>query len=262
MIVDFTLQQYEALCLTLLESDYLPLTIGQYLDNQQTHENIVIMRHDVDRRPMNALRMARLENRLGLHSTYYFRYTRQVFKPSIIKEIYGLGHEIGYHYETLSKARGDYKRAIDLFKRELEQFRALADIQTISMHGSPLSPFDNRDLWLKYDYHDFKILGEAYLSINYKEIQYLTDTGRTWNRTFYNLRDHTSEMRTETFIKSTCDLILAIREKRFPSLCISSHPERWSTDFTEWSLSLVSDLTANLAKATIRFVSRQSLKRL
>jgi len=47
--------------------------------------------------------MARLENELGIKATYFFRTIPHTFKPEIIKEIAGMGHEIGYHYENLSE---------------------------------------------------------------------------------------------------------------------------------------------------------------
>ena len=65
---------------------------------------MVVLRHDIDRKPMNALRMAELEYELGIQSTYYFRFPC-TFKPEIIRKIRDLGHEVGYHYEVLSKAK-------------------------------------------------------------------------------------------------------------------------------------------------------------
>lgn len=40
------------------------------------------MRHDVDRKPQNALRMAKLENDLGIKVTYYFRIITKPAKPN------------------------------------------------------------------------------------------------------------------------------------------------------------------------------------
>jgi hypothetical protein len=100
----------------------------------------------VDRKPENALKMAELEHALGVCSTYYFRHPH-TFIPEIIEQVLSLGHEVGYHYEVLAKAKGDYEEAIGLFARELEEFRSLCDVRTICMHGSPLSRYDNRDLW-------------------------------------------------------------------------------------------------------------------
>ena len=109
---DFTLDKYRELCLALLDSGYTPLTVYSYLvleGNNNNNNKLVVLRHDIDRRPGNALRMAELEHELGIQSTYYFRFP-YTFKPEIIRKIHDLGHEIGYRYEVLSKAKGDYEK--------------------------------------------------------------------------------------------------------------------------------------------------------
>jgi len=53
----------------------------------------------------------------------------------------------------------DCRLAIEDFRINLDKFRAIYPVKTICMHGSPLSKFDNRLLWEKYDYRDFGIVG-------------------------------------------------------------------------------------------------------
>ena len=57
------------------------------------------------------------------------------------------------------------------------------------MHGSPLSKWDNRDLWKRYDYRDFGIIAEPYFDVDFNEVLYLTDTGRRWNNSKASVRD-------------------------------------------------------------------------
>ena len=84
---DFTMGKYEELCLALLDSGYTPLTVYSYLEGQKKKNNkLVVLRHDIDRKPMNALKMAELENELKIQSTYYFRFP-YTFKSDIIKRI-------------------------------------------------------------------------------------------------------------------------------------------------------------------------------
>ena len=97
--MDFTLSKYEELCLALLDSGYTPLTVYSYLvlggqkkKKNNNNNKLVVLRHDIDRKPKNALRMAELEHELGIQSTYYFRFP-YTFKPDIIGKIHGLGHE-------------------------------------------------------------------------------------------------------------------------------------------------------------------------
>ena len=168
MTLDFTLEKYRELCKAIVKN-YEPLTVVSYLEDKPSGKT-VIMRHDVDRKPENALKMAELESELGIKSTYYFRIKDGVFVPGIVKEIAEIGHEIGYHYEVLDKAKGDYNKAIKIFKEELKTFREICDVKTICMHGNPLSKWVNKDLWKRYDFKEFGIIGEPYLSIDYKKV--------------------------------------------------------------------------------------------
>ena len=46
-----------------------------------------------------------------------------------------------------------------------------------------------RDLWKKYNYRDFGIIGEPYFDVDYSKVLYLTDTGRRWDGDKVNVRD-------------------------------------------------------------------------
>ncbi len=183
---DYTVEKYRELC-GAIKGNYESLTFEEYLNNLNFKNNFIILRHDVDRMPGNALKTAESETEFNLKSTYYFRTNKAVFRKEIIEEIASLGHEIGYHYECMDKAKGDYEKAIRIFKNDLEKFREIYDVKTICMHGNPLTKYDNRDLWKKYDYREFGISGEAYLSLG-KDIAYFSDTGRNWGNK-YKVKD-------------------------------------------------------------------------
>jgi hypothetical protein len=138
---------------------------------------VIILRHDVDRRPGNALKTARLEHDLGIPASYYFRAVPESWDEAIIQKIAGLGHEIGYHYENLSACKGDPGRAWEDFQANLAKLRDLAPVTTICMHGSPLSRINNLDLWKTHDYKALGIVGEPYLDVDFTQVFYLTDTG-------------------------------------------------------------------------------------
>lgn len=257
MCRDFTLDKYRELCQAVINSGYQVLTVSRYLENQNVSPQLVILRHDVDRSPGNALRMAGMERELNIVATYYFRKRRHTFKPEIIRSIALMGHEIGYHYEALVKARGDYERAIQVFEDELNEFRQICDVKTISMHGSPLSKYDNRDLWQKYDFRKFGIIGEAYLSVDYDKVAYLTDTGRAWDAQRYNLRDRVGSD-SNLPVSVTDDLITIIRRHEVDQLCIQTHPNRWPTNRLAWGISAVEDWAVNQAKRAISLTRSQS----
>lgn len=243
---DFTMEKYEGLCRSLLNSGYHVLTVSQSISNKLRDRSAVI-RHDVDRKIDNALKMAELEHELGIHSTYYFRYP-YTFKPDVIKRIESLGNEIGYHYEVLAKVKGDQNKAITVFSQELAAFRTISEVRTISMHGSPLSRYDNRDLWIKNDFRDYGIEGEAYLSLASKGLRYLSDTGRDWGGR-YSIKDKMPQT-IAVPIHTTDELITWINSTN-DNLYINVHPERWANSEMERVVSSIKDGIMNIGKMSV-----------
>lgn len=235
--------------MTLLDYGIKPMTLIAYISQRPLDLRVCILRHDVDRKPINALKMAKLESNLKIKSTYYFRYP-YTFMPDIIRNISDMGHEIGYHYETLAKAKGDYEKAINLFEMELEEFRKIVDVETICMHGSPLSKYDNRDLWKKYDFRDLGIKGEAYLTMVKQGTRYLSDTGRSWNGK-HSLRDTMPGTESLLRVESTDDLIDHIANSTELSHYLTVHPERWALGNKEWIIAYAKDLAMNAGKTMI-----------
>lgn len=204
--------------------------------------------------------MASLEQSLGVQATYYFRTTSNVFRPEVIRRVKSQGHEIGYHYETLAACQGDYEQARHRFEMELAQFRVITPVETIAMHGSPLSRYDNRALWNRYDYKQYDLLGEAYLDIDYTQIGYITDAGRSWAAKQTNLRDRPLEKNILQLpaVHTTVQLIELIQSKKYPRLIIQAHPERWAYSRLTWVRSFGMDLVANGVK---RLLSMRSSRR-
>lgn len=248
MVRDFTLAKYQELILALLDARYTPLTVRDYLEGQHRGQRCVVLRHDVDRRPGNALAMAALEADLGIAATYYFRHPA-TFIPEVIARVQTLGHEVGYHYEVFAKARGDYTEAIGLFGRELAEFRELCDVKTICMHGSPLSRYDNRDLWKAYDFQTFGIVGEAYLSMAEKGLCYFTDTGRNWGGK-HSVRDAMPGAGTAP-VETTDDLVRWIGDGGVEGLYLTVHPERWAVSERGWAVGYAMDLVMNAGKSML-----------
>jgi hypothetical protein len=250
MVRDFTMAKYGELCRVLLGAGYTPATVYQYLTDPPGGRTVVL-RHDVDRKPENALRMAELEHALGVCSTYYFRHPA-TFVPEVIKAIHALGHEVGYHYEVLAKAGGDYEKAIGLFARELEELRGVCDVWTICMHGSPLSRYDNRDLWKAYDFREFGVVGEAYLSMAGGDLRYLTDTGRNWGGK-HSVRDAMPGAEAvPPSVETTDDLARWVGAGGAEGLYMTVHPERWAMSEGEWVIGSLTDLAVNMGKTVLQ----------
>lgn len=247
MSLDFTFKKYKELCNTMSNSDYTILTIEEYLDLDTKPAKYIILRHDVDLKPKRSLEIAQIEREFNIHSTYYFRITEEVYQPDLIEKIAVLGHEIGYHYEVLDKANGDYIKAIEIFEDEINELRKNYVIKTICMHGNSRTRWDNRDLWKHYDFKKFDIMGEAYLSIDFNEVAYFSDTARTWNPK-YKVKDFNSSSEDKLIINKTDDLIELIKEEEHPHFYILVHPDDWCDDFGKWLSNFVTRKFKNIVK--------------
>ncbi|HCI55027.1 MAG TPA: hypothetical protein PK910_00735 [Bacteroidales bacterium] len=304
---DFTLHTFKLLLSTLREHNYKFQTFAHFLRNPASRS--VILRHDVDARKMNSLICAQLEKELGITGTYYFRIIPDSFDEELIKQIYALRHEIGYHYEDLVfarqkglaqssgrraqsaelRAQGSGRRlriyatksrkagvqddviekeivdmGIESFKKNLDRLRRIVPVETICMHGSPLSRWDNRLLWKYYDYRDFGIEGEPYFDIDFDKVLYLTDTGRRWDGEAVSIRDkaqgaehraQSTEHRAQSTgrrFHSTFDIIAATEENKLPDqIMLTIHPQRWNDRTIPWIKELVWQNTKNVGKRII-----------
>jgi hypothetical protein len=251
MTLDFTLDKYAQLCETMQQLDYHIVTMRDFLTGKQLEGVSIVLRHDVDRRIDAALRMATLESEYGISATYYVRARPSVFKPDALRKLHKLSHEVGYHYEVLAKMKGNFTKAIYCFEQDLKMFREVVPVSTISMHGSPLSPWNNLDLWQRYDFEDYGVIGEAVLSINGKKIYYFTDTGRSWGANRDNLRDYVASDDSPHQILDTEDLINFLEERPDHPVYISAHPNRWAFNWLTWSVSIASDWIINRAKRVV-----------
>lgn len=250
--MDFTLQKYKEILLTLKKEEYNFFTMKEWFT-----ENIdrgVVIRHDVDRRSANSLKKAVLENSLDVKSTYYFRIKKCSFKTDIIKEISGLGHEIGYHYEELSTFKNDKEKALEEFKTNLKSFRKLFNVQTIAMHGKPTSKTDNRTLFVNKDLSEMNLLGDAYLSIDYSDKYYFSDTGRNWlNSSKTNYRDYVPSLKAEN-VKKSNDLIKFIQDNKPRIIFLMTHPERWNDNPLNYTMYFIRDNFMKTGKIFYRYL--------
>lgn len=288
-MTDFNIIKYKELVKLLLAKHYTFKAFSQFLYIHE--ERVNCLRHDVDKLPANSLRFANIQSELNIKGTYFFRMVPESFNPEIITRIAELGHEIGYHYEDIDlvyqarKKKDKSKKikvvellddAIESFERNLATMRKYYPVKTICMHGSPLSPFDNKALWTKYNYRDFGIIGEPYFDIDFNQVAYYTDTGRRWDGQDVSVRDkiENGRMGEEENGKereltsspphlitpsphrnpfpsfhSTQDIINALQNDNFPKKAmLTFHPQRWTSNPVLWTKELALQNAKNVVK--------------
>jgi hypothetical protein len=109
-------------------------------------------------------------------------------------------------------------------------------------HGSPLFPWDNWANRQDARPRDF--------DIDYRDVRYFSDTGRTWHPTRHNLRDRVGTAPEEA-VDTTDELIALIRTRRYLRLCLLAHPERWAASAGAWILRAGRDVLENGIKAAL-----------
>ncbi len=261
---DFTFAAFSQFIASLESLHFSPFV--EYLESER--DASIILRHDVDALPAHSLRFAQIQKNFGIRGSYYFRIIPESFNPGIIEKISNLDHEIGYHYEDLTlvakiakKTKGKkqkfkddsndlFELGIESFSKNLATMRRYADIKSICMHGSPLSKWDSRLLWTKYDYRDFGVIGEPYFDIDFTKVAYYTDTGRRWDGDSVSVRDKVNHG-GQNFpqFRSTFDIIRAAEAGTLPSqVMFTFHPQRWHDRPLPWLAEWVSQNVKNAVK--------------
>ncbi len=244
--MDFTVKKYKQLLVALKSKEYTFQTFERFLKSPA--DRSIILRHDVDSLPHNSLDFAKIQAELDIVGSYYFRAVPQSWDENVIKEIARLGHEIGYHYENLTTCKGNLSKGIVDFEKNLELLRKIAPVSTICMHGSPLSKHDSKDLWKKYNYNNYDIIGEPYFDVNFNDVFYLTDTGRRWDGEKVSVRDKVSTS-FRFYFHTTQNIIDALNQNELPNkIMFTFHPQRWNDNLLIWSKELVLQNTKNMIK--------------
>jgi hypothetical protein len=133
-------------------------------------EPTLILRHDVDQHPRSALRMAAIEKKLGLRSSWYFRW--RTAHPAVVERIKRDGFQVGLHYETMTRIaleRGLHQEPTEqliehcrvVLREELAAFeRLFGPCRTAVPHGDSRIPEVHNALLLKGE--DCSVYGIEY----------------------------------------------------------------------------------------------------
>ena len=171
---------------------------------------------------------------------------------TLVKVIRGITVE-GHCRRNVAKTQWTYI-AVEHFEKQLAYFRQFYPVKTICMHGAPRSKYDGRDLWKRYDYHDFGIIGEPYFDVDFSRVFYLTDTGRRWDGFNVSLRDKVPVYQDEwvrqgLVFHRTDEVIDAIENEKLPKqLMMTTHPQRWTDHVVEWHKEKAMQSTKNMVK--------------
>lgn len=208
------------------------------IDLPTSPDDRIILRFDVERDLEHHKLLARKFADTGIQGTFYFHTRRECYAADILREIAGMGHEIGFHHECIDRCGGDFDKARELFCREVDLFRRDGfELLTVCGHGEAGLPKQGyRFNWELFDrfpnlLSDLGIKGEVYL----------------W------LRDHDPLYASDTFSnypKFERKLAQAKGDPRIMMVLIHLH--RWRANFAATTIEIGRDLGRQLCNRILR----------
>lgn len=173
--LNFTYSGYEEL-LHYLKNQYQFTTFTEF--NTETDPQL-ILRHDVDASVYPALRIAEIEKKLGIKSTFFILLSTKYYNIleedslEMIRSIASMGHEIGLHYDVLmyEKTGIDFNKMLELEINLVEELLN-TPIKVIARHNiskSNLDPFEDSEKYIN-----------AYNPRFIKKSLYVSDSCRAW----------------------------------------------------------------------------------
>lgn len=185
ILLNNRLVAYENYIKLALDKGYNVCSMKEFYDNPADGKHFVL-RHDVDYPDKSTRKMFKVEKKLGVHSTYYFR--KSTMNLRLMQEMVAAGFEVGFHYETISDyaiehslesvSDADLERCKVLLKEDIMAFNQVLDspIYSIVAHGAPKNVeigISNNVLLKDRDYDYYGIEFEGYdeqLYANYVDI--------------------------------------------------------------------------------------------
>jgi hypothetical protein len=219
----FTYAAFDAFCQSICA---IPtFTLAAYLSlNDSTPELRLVLRFDVDYREAHAVRMAQVAHDRELRGTFYFRHHSSGFDLNAIRRVAALGHEVGYHFETLDLCGGDVDRAAELFLEHAAALhRAGFAVHTAAAHGAPPTAStyqSNRDVLVQRPdlLAQAGLMGEAVLNVEFARVVYVSDAYWGWHR--YERPGRVGE-------RVSLNEALALAQREQKNLYATFHPHQW-----------------------------------
>jgi len=175
---EFSLELYEETLRRAKSLGYAFPTVSELKQGFANFPRFLLLRHDIDSSPRYALQMAQLEYRLGIRSSYFILMHSLHYNPAApshwdaLREIAGLGFEVGLHYET------DFfeARQMDPLEGVLRDAAALEGILNIQIRSvSQHRPASNTFL---EKLNEFYV--DAYNHDLMRNVLYISDSGFKW----------------------------------------------------------------------------------
>lgn len=259
----FTFNEWTWFCHELSRIDLCSIPACA-VEEEDKNAHYIVLKHDIETKVKNALRMAAIEKEHGHRGSYYVQAYLLKDKRNIdmLKQIQAMGHEVSYHYDVMDSTKGNIEKAILEFEHNKRLFEDNGFmLKTVCQHGNPVMDrvgyTSNRDFFRNLTVQK-KYPAISDVMVNYKEkvgtdYGYYSDAGRQFKLIFDPINnDIINSDHKNVGYADLQALINAVLHSGLPSI-ISIHPHRWASSAMLVSLKSASfRVIKTIAKALIK----------
>jgi len=239
----FSLEDYRKILARAGKSGYEFPKLSEFKKWIDRYPKFLLLRHDVDISPLNALKMAEAEHSLGVVSTYYVMLRSVFYNPgaepffNYFKKIIEMGHDIGFHYDCGFYEENDIDEGMINDAKALQNILGIK-IKSVSQHKPAVR---------KGIYKPPSIYVDAYDEVLLNKARYISESGFKW--------------RGETLadIVGRCPKIYAlIHPDIWAHACLDMAPSYRKT--TKSSTQLIEDECTGFINSTNEYLKKRAKK--
>jgi hypothetical protein len=176
-IQDFTEKSYRDL-LSVLNANYSPIT---FTESPNANSNFVFWRHDVDISLNRAFQLAKIEQELGIRSTYlvdphsFFYNIAEKPQVLLLRQILDMGHSLGLHFDANFWDVEREDQLADLVDCEASWLESL-----LGVRPEALSFHNPSELHLKWRADSYGGLVNCYSQRLMDSVSFISDSNGYW----------------------------------------------------------------------------------
>lgn len=235
----FTFKNWERFCRQLQEKGISSIPACCVMENRKGRP-FLVLKHDIEIKPLKALAFAIIESRFNHRGSFYVQANllKNHENIKILKKIQEMGHEVSYHHDVLDSNKGDMRKAVEEFRKNLVLFSQNGFyVKTVCQHGNPIirraGYSSNRDFFRNIETSKkFKNITDIMVNFKLKiqqDYKYFSDAGYHWNQISDPENDDIiiNKENNNVLIQDLDSLEKAINLGDY-SVIISTHPHRWN----------------------------------
>lgn len=237
ILLNNRLSTYKKYILEAKKNGYKICSLQEYWNERDNVDKHFILRHDVDDLIPATRKMFEIEKKLGVHATYYFRWS--TIDKDLINDMLNSGFEVGLHYETVATYIREHQirdkndlsisEMQSVLKKEIQNFKSNYNSEMVSCcsHGAKENielDISSNILLEDVEYSEYDILFEAYDKNMYVK-------GKIYHIMDGNIRNNFGFSYKSNPLKGM--------QENCQNIVFLAHPIHWKFDIISWFVNIV-----------------------